>query len=342
MTTNLERGQLAQDDGLMSPAVSRALSLTPTVVLVDGISRSGKSLLCPILASFERVEIERAEEILEYIGDLYAMGKIERDAAVTLLRLETDMHLYNAMIGRNTNFRFGDHSSVWSTPNPLRYLTRLLASDGQAVVQRIATERPIYQDHTHDQLTNFALFDDACWGRLRMIEMIRHPVELVDSWMRRGWGTRFGGDPTALTICIEHHGQELPYYALGWEELYVSSTPLDRVIRMVAGVWDANQKAYHALTAQQRPRIFVVAFEEFIQHPRTFLEPMATFLGTRTTRRTAAAVRRQRCPRRYSPSLRQQKQDELERQASSEEREILSRLIEEYEVLAGMRGSQHG
>lgn len=327
---------------LMHATVSRALSLAPEVVLVDGISRSGKSLLCPILASFARVEIERAEEILEYVGALYCMGKIERDAAVTLLRLETDMHLYNSMIGRNTNFRFSDHSSVWNTPCPLRYLTRLLAPDGQAVVQRIEAEQPIYQDHTHDQLMNFDLFDEACRGRLRMIEMIRHPVELVDSWMRRGWGTRFGGDPTALTICIEHQGQELPYYALGWEELYVSSTPLGRVIRMIASVWDANQKAYRSLTAEQRQRVFLVVFEAFIQHPATSLELLAAFVGSRTTRHTTAAVRRQRCPRRYSLALRQQRQDAIERQASSEERAMLSRLIDEYEVLAGVQGAHHG
>ena len=66
------------------PALSRGAHFSSTKVFVDGLTRTGKSMMGPILASFARVEIERVEEIIEYIGALHRMGKISQDAAVAL------------------------------------------------------------------------------------------------------------------------------------------------------------------------------------------------------------------------------------------------------------------
>ena len=341
MTLSAQLSRSPLPERQMAVSLSRDKHIAPTVVFVDGITRSGKSMLCPVLSSFERVEIERAEEIIEYVGALHHMGKLEREVAVTLLRMETDMHLYNSMIGRNTNFRVHDHSSVWKAPNPWRYIRRLFAPDGQAVLQRVAGERPIYQNHTHDQLANITLFDEAFGSRLRMLHMIRHPVDLVDSWMRRGWGSRFGQDPLALTFCIRHGEQELPYYALGWEAEYLAASPLGRILRMIARLWADNLRAYTGLTSAQRSRVLIIPFEEFVQRPKSHLAPIATLLDTRVTQATAAALKRERCPRPYSLALRQRRHTQLEQQATHEERAMLARLIDEYEALASTIGPIH-
>ena len=318
-----------------SPTLSREINYDATVVFVDGITRTGKSMMGPILASFDRVEIERVEEIFEYVGVLYRLGKVPRDAAVAMLKMETDMQIYNSMIGRNTNFRFGDHSGVWRNPRRLRYFRRLFAPEGDTVVRRIAVERPIYQNQTHDQLANFELYHEAFGDRFRIIEMIRHPVDLVDSWLRRGWGRRFGTDPRALKFCIRYEGQDLPYYALGWEKIYLHATPVGRVIRMIAGLWDSNLQAYRSLTPERKKVVLMISFEDFVQHPTPYLQPIANFLGTETTRHTRPALKRQKCPRRYSEEARMEKQRRIEAESSPEELRILERLIGESEELVG-------
>ena len=338
-------GSLISTSRYMSetPTLFRGVHLATTIIFVDGLTRTGKSMLGPILASFERIEIERVEEIIEYVGALHRMGKISRDAAVSLLQMEVDMHLHNSMISRNTNFRFGDHSGVWRSPNRLRYLRRLFAPGGDSVVGQIAGEKPIYQNQTHDQLQNLEIHHEAFGDRLRIVEMIRHPVDLVDSWLRRGWGSRFGNDPRALTFCVRYRDQDLPYYALGWEELYLSSSPLGRVVRMVARLWDEGQAVYSSLPAEQRThQVFMISFEDFVQRPTAYLGRIADFLGTGTTRHTSSALKRQNCPRPYSVEARHQKQGRIESEASPEEREILNRLIEEYEAVAGAVAIQNG
>lgn len=323
---------MSTDTETKTPTLSRQFRLTQTVVLVDGITRAGKSMMGPILASFNRVEIERLEEIVEYIGALHWMGKIAPDAAVATLRLETDYHLYNSLIGRNVNFRLADHSSVWKNPNRFRYLKRVFGR-GDGSSQAVQEHRPIYQNITHDQLANFNIHHAAFGSDLRIVEMIRHPVDLVDSWLRRGWGTRFGTDPLALTFCIRYQDEDIPYYALGWEDIYLATTPAGRVIRTIASLWDRNQSTYHSLADDQKRLVLVIPFEEFIQRPWPYLNSLAEFIGSRTTRHTSGALKRQKCPRKYQSDL-PGKRKSIQNQASEEEWTILQRLIDEFEPMA--------
>ena len=316
-----------------SPKLSRGIHLNATILFVDGITRAGKSMMGPILASFQRVEIERLEVLTEYIGTIYRMGKVSQDAAVALLKSHTDLLLYYGLIGRNTNFRFGDHSSVWRNPNRFRYLNRIFRSERDVLTNRVPGEGVIYQNQTHEQIANFELYYEAFSERLRIIEIIRHPVDLIDSWLRRGWGERHGSDPIAFTLCIRYQEQDLPYYATGWEATYLACSPPGRVIRMIRNLWDDNQTTYGSLSSEKKDQVFVISFEDFIQRPLPYLEPIGDFLGSKTTRHTASALRRQRCPRAYSLEERLERQRRLEEQASPEEREMLERLIDEYEVV---------
>lgn len=313
--------------------LSRTVDLAETVVLVDGIGRAGKGMLGPILSSFERVEIERVEEIFEFVGIVYQLRKMTVDAAVMLLKTEVDRFLYNSMIARNTNIRPADHSSVWRNAHPLRYLKRLMAPEGEDVIRRVRRERPIFQTMTHDQLTNFALFREAFGERLRVVEVIRHPVDLVYSWWKKGWGTRYGEDPTALAFCLRYEGRDLPYYAMGWECEYLSATPVSRIVRMIAGLWEADWRVFSTLPPEQRRQVFWVPFESFIQQPMDYVPQLAAFLGTRPSKATPRLLRRQGCPRPDRFEDRQRKRDHILPQLTDETRAILDALCHDYDTL---------
>jgi len=317
---------------LQGATLSREVRLAGTVVFVDGITRAGKSLMGPILASYARVEIERVEEIIEYIGILHWMGKLSTDAAISMLRLETDFQLQNSLLGRNTNFRFGDHSSVWKNPSRWRYFKRLFSDRSGTAPETVAKERPIYQNMTHEQLANFGLLHQAFEDDLRVVEMVRNPMGLVDSWLRRGWGTRFGTDPLALTFCVRHGEQDVPYYALGWEGIYVDTNPEGRVIRTVASLWDRSMDGFKSLSDEHKRQVLFIPYEGFIQDPDPYVAPLGDFIGSAATKHTRSALRRQNCPRKFKPDLAGQVIS-IRQKVSAEEFSILNRLVEEYETV---------
>ena len=316
-----------------TPVFTHGPGIAQIVVLVDGIARSGKSIIAPIISSFDRVEILRVDETLDITSSLYTMGQISRESTVAMLRLKIDINLYNGLIGRDSNLRFGDYSSVWKNSNLLRSLRRLKSSEGQRVLETVQNDRPIYQQTTHDQLGNIDLFIQAFGDGFRNIQMIRHPADMISSWMRRDWGSRVGSDPLAFTLTISHQGQNLPFYAHGWEDEYISASPAGRVVRAIEQIWDRNQSVYESLDEAHKQQVFFISFEDFVQRPDAHIEELADFLGSSTTKRTKGAMKRENCPRTLKSNISQTIKS-VEQQVSSEETAIMHRLTGEYEKLA--------
>ncbi len=313
------------------PELHRLLYYTQPVVLVDGITRTGKSMLGPILTSFQGVELERMEMILERIPQLYTLGKIKKDAAVAFLRLEIQMKLYESMISRNINFRKGDHSSVFSQVNPLRYLKRLIKKEGDSVVQQILEEKPIFQVQQHDVLGMSEIYFEALGDSLRILEMIRHPIDVIHSQYKRGYGRREDNDPRIFSFTIKHKDYLLPWTCYGIEEEYIASNQMDKVIRSYAARSDRLWETYNNLSKKQKRQVLLIPFEKFVTNPLPYLEKIELFIGRKQTRFTKKSLRRQRCPRDLNVTERVQKEQEIKSLASKECIKLMERLSQEYE-----------
>lgn len=301
------------------------------ILFIDGLTRTGKSLMGPICSSFDHIEIERVEEYMEFLGGLYYLGKITRDAAVTYMQQKTDMCIYDSMLGRNINFRWTDHSSVWRSSKRLTYIRRLWAEEGNVVINKIREKRVIFQNQTHDQLMNLNLFYSAFQDRLFVIEMFRHPVNLIDSWLRRGWGGRFGTDPRAYTFTLDYHGTDVPYYAFGWEQEYLDSSPTSRVLKMINVLWKAGMKTVEKLSDRRKKQILFIPFEGFIQNPFPYISEIENLLQISRTKSTAKALIRERCPREYRHEDMLNRRTQIINDLPKEEVQVLERLSSEYE-----------
>ncbi|KAF5416488.1 MAG: hypothetical protein C5S38_02780 [Candidatus Methanophagaceae archaeon] len=242
-------------------------NLVEKLVIVDGIGRSGKSLMGVTLASMLNVEKERIDAMLDYIPRLYAMNKLSRDAAVTMLRIEVDNRLYDTMISRAVNFRPSDYTGIFKYPNPLRYIERLfLEEEGAPVVERVRKEKPIFQNMTHDGLSYAKIFFEAFGDKLFFIEMLRNPIDIVYDWHIRDFGTRIGKDPREFQFTFEWKGEMVPIMAHGWEDEYLTISPVERIIRMIDTMYRKNIKTYNELTREQKERIFFVVFDKFVEY----------------------------------------------------------------------------
>tara|TARA_Y100000590_G_scaffold305906_1_gene345063 strand:+ start:986 stop:1993 length:1008 start_codon:yes stop_codon:yes gene_type:complete len=318
--------------------VSREFGLDTMCLVIDGIAWSGKGMIGSILGSFAGVEIMKEGAFTQFFSVLHNLGKITRDAAVVLMKTEADSLLVDSLIGRNTNFRVKDSSSVWHNPNPWRYFRRVLLEDKIPLQDRINNHRPIFQWQTHGQLANFELYYEAFGERLRMVEMIRHPVDLIGKWMRRGYGELFGVNPLHMTLCVRYHEHDVPYLAVGWEDIYLSTNPAERVVRMIGSQWDHSYNTYKSISKMLKEQILIVPFEDFVQHPKPYLSSLEQFIKSCRTRHTSRILRRANCPRilhgRQSLDARESRKKSLELQLSKEARYILNRLIDEYETVS--------
>ena len=109
----------------MNSKLIRNRHLAPKIIVIDGLPGCGKTMLSPIISALDRVEVMTFSYELEYILTLSYLGKITDDAANTMIRISTDLKLYNLMMSRETNFRPSDLSSIFKHKSPIRYIKRL-------------------------------------------------------------------------------------------------------------------------------------------------------------------------------------------------------------------------
>ena len=191
------------------------------LVAVTGISRSGKSMLAPIVSSLNRSENLQTDYTLEQYPDLNHLGLMSEHIAIYLMRYMVNFKIYDNQIGRNSNFRFTDWTSIWNTPDPRQYLRRLIKDEGDSVLENIKEENQINVYMFHNVLWHAKIFFKA-FPDIKIIHIDRHPIDIVYSWYKRSYGDKFYDKERSALTLIENGGNGIPYYAQSWLDEYNS------------------------------------------------------------------------------------------------------------------------
>ena len=190
--------------------VIRGPHLVDRVIFVGGHPGCGKTLMTPIVGSLARVEIQKANYFLEHICSLRFLDRIDDQVATVLIRMLTDLDLYHLMMSRETNFRFSDLTSVFKNPGTLRYIRRLFQPGDAVARERIKTTKPILQILAHNLLVLSPSLFKALGDRLRVLEVVRHPLYMIKQWYL--YIERYGTDVRDFTICFDYEGNSLPFF----------------------------------------------------------------------------------------------------------------------------------
>ena len=157
----------------------RELCLTEKLVIVDGQPGCGKTLFSPIVATLKNVEMMSYAFPIEWICKTYELGNLNLHTATTLVRMFVDQHMYQSMMGRETNFRISDLSSVWKAPNSWKYIKRIFQAGDRAVPGKILREKPILNFTTHFLMASAEPIFKAFRDKVVIIEVVRHPLYMV-------------------------------------------------------------------------------------------------------------------------------------------------------------------
>lgn len=275
--------------------VIRDASIAKTTVFVNGIPGCGKTLFSSIVSSLDRMELEKYDYSIEWICQLRFLQRIEGDAAHAMLRVLCDYDLYNLMMSRETNFRLSDLSGVFRNPYPWRYVRRLFQAGDAASVERIERADPILNLVTHNLLSAGRPLFASLGERLRFLEIVRHPLYMIKQW--RVFMPRYATDPRQFALWINTGGANLPWFAHGWEDLYLRSNMMDRVIHSIDHLLRLSAAVQEALTPEERSRLLIIPFEPFVLDPAPHMERLLSFIGTTEGSKTKSEMRRQKIPR---------------------------------------------
>jgi hypothetical protein len=274
--------------------VHRHVSLGQDILFLDGLTGTGKTMMVSILGSFDRVELVRFEHSYEYLFILSYLELLDAESASSLASLYADLATYNSHIGREVNLRPSDLSGAYGNSKLLLTLARLFRKDGPSVAVDIARNRPILNVLTHQALGVLGPAFESLGRRLRVVEMVRHPLFLIEHWY--SYVDRFGNDALDFTVWIKNR-EVMPWFAYGWEVEYQELNKMDRVIYSIHRLTEMAEATVARLPAERRDQVLLVPFEKFVLDPDPFLAQIAQLIGSNRGPGTSRAMRRQKVPR---------------------------------------------
>jgi hypothetical protein len=272
-------------------------NISNNVILIDGITRCGKSIFSNIIPTFENVEQLQFFNLLEHIVPAMSLSAISDNFAMSLIRTNMNELAYNRLISRNANFRIDDQTSVLNHMNAKEYFARLSRKEGDEVTAELRQKKQHFPFMSHDIVSNLSFFEKLNMN-YKIIHIFRNPIDLAYSWFTRGWGDRFQNDPRSFTLSINYNNNTLPWYCNNIEEEYLQSNPMEKCILIIINLY--KNTITELRNSKCNDKILNISFENFVQKPYTDVTRISNFLNLKTTYKTESALHQANCPRKIS------------------------------------------
>jgi hypothetical protein len=302
-------------------------SFTNDIIVVDGFWGGGKSVVTSIIGSMARVEKKKVEHVYEYVCIAHSTGKMNTDAASAFLKIYADLSQYNNLIGREVNLRWSDDSGLRNNPGSLTYLKRLFHAGGDNVADQISKRNLALLIASHELISVSDLLYESYGSRLKLVEVVRHPVHLFNNV--RDYTAKFERT-REFTLSFEVSGVKVPWFAADWADEFVSSSITDRALLSIARMQSEMISSIDSINAAQKP-LLVLSFENTVLRPEDSIEKLENFLHRPRTRRTNRVLRQQNLPRKQISAGKATSSFSFTSNSASSEHETYKKVFKEIE-----------
>jgi hypothetical protein len=257
---------------------SKNLQLSSELLIIDGMWGVGKSVITELLSSFNSLENLNINYLYDYIPNFYSSKSIEHDAAVMLMRNLFDSLTYDMCLSRSVNFRYKDQTSIFNHPKKFQYLKRIIRQEGNESLKQVEEGRMIIPLLTHMSSSNNDFFLVALAGRCKIINCIRHPAFIV-KWFS-DYLELMAESPRDFVMKIHYKGADIPFFAYGWEEEYLSINNYERAIKSIAVLTNNYNENLRAIKESHGDNsILEISFEEAVLKTDRTLRTISGFIN---------------------------------------------------------------
>lgn len=264
------------------------------ILIIDGQGGCGKTLFSQICSSFKKCEIFNYAFEIEFITKLNKFNKIEDNAAAALIKMFLDHKIYQSMMGRETNFRYNDLSSVFNHPYPFEYFKRIFKSGDRDIPNRIKKNNPILNLTTHDLFAYSEILFEILENRLIFFEIVRHPLYMVIQQHINE--KELFNNPRDIQLKFKHRGQEIPYFAHDFSDEYLDLNPIDRAVYLIKKFTEKNDQV-REIIHEKKDNLLTIPFERFVLSPDNYLKKMVNLLDTEFGSKTTKILKKNNIPR---------------------------------------------
>lgn len=271
-------------------------AISPKLVLLDGVSGTGKTLLSPLLGHLSGFSPPRFYYPIEWVSVGLKAGKIDATFAEAWFNLVFDQLVYDAQLSRELNFRPGDLSTALLRGRRLTTLVNLLRKDGPQVGRAIQEKGRGITVITHQLFPTFSLLLPILPPHALVIEAVRRPSDLLEHWAT--YVGRHGTSNTDFTLLHQTKMGPVPWFYKSDHESFFASDDINRAGLLLADLFDD----LFAVRREKPDQVLFVPFEIFTRSPHQYLADLCARLGTTWRKSLRGEMVRQKVPRHQGAS----------------------------------------
>ena len=293
------------------------------IVLVDGLTRSGKSSLCQMIVSLKKSEHIDMSDIFECIMSGIVLKKIKLEFAKPFLKNFFNQSAYYKMISRGVNFRPTDFTGIKNFRDPKVYINRLkvfsfgkkqyhykkthikTASFNDHILEDLEQKKQFFPYQSHLVLCDFDQFIKLNLN-FKILEIFRSPVDNVISLINRNifFKTSVKQDPRRFDLDIIHKKKSIPWYTYNYANEFVKANTAEKSALFVINQIKKIKNKKKIIKPYINKKILIIKFEDLVTETRKELIKIGKFLNTSLTLSTNKFMKAANCPRKIDPNLR--------------------------------------
>lgn len=303
------------------------------ILFIDGLSRSGKSLLGPIVGSFKKTYPMQHQNLIDNLLQLLQLNLVNTNVCKSLINIFLNESIYYLNLSRGVNFRPTDNSSVLKDRNYKLFIKNLSRKEGDHVIDQIKDEKklPIYM--SHDLLSVIDLLDKII-PNFKIIHVIRNPIDNIYSFYSK-YNKRYKGkkydinNPRFFSLAFEEKKRLIPYYATNNSNLFLKLNNLEKATYYYLKIIEKSQRKF--ANFKNKNKIKIVRFDDLAQDPKRIIYQFEKFLNKKTSSFTKIACKIEKVPRKIDYESREKKLRFIEKSINKKMFESLNKKIILYE-----------
>lgn len=266
--------------------ITRNYDLLHKAVIINGFAGCGKTMLSPIISAFNSVEIMQYAPVIEQMCELWGLDRVDDDVAESMIKMNADLLIYNVMMGRNTNCRPSDLSSIFRH-KPLQHIKRMLKKGDKLIPEMISTDKPILHLTTHMLFPYTTPLFNALGEKLTFVEVVRHPLYVI---IQHEKNMQMFDDPRIQHIRYTLNGSEYACFCEGWEDVYDASNSFEKAIYSI-------QWYYDKLFSGEHTNCITIPFELYVKKPEQYMKQISAALDSPISENVRKVMKSQKVPR---------------------------------------------
>ncbi len=306
--------------------------LSNKLLFLGGVTRSGKSFLCPIVSTFKKTEMFIVNSVAENIYYLNYLKLISDESASYLFKYILNEKIYNHNIGRDLNKRKFDYSSIKKFRNYKIYLQREKSKrEGDIKIKDIRKSQNNYPIMFHDILIN-PNFIFKSFPKSKVVFIERHPVDLIFEWVEKKYYGQFYSNPRNCTLSFNYKKKiSYPYWCQGYENEFAKlNNVYEKTIFLLEKLYSIQKKNYLRYKKKYVKNLLLLKFEPLVQETDFEIKKIEKFLNLKKSKFTALEIKKQNGNRESAFLIHKIKRDKIIKNVSNRFKQKLIQLEKLY------------